>query len=240
MKLSELLVLVSILYLPHSNALLYYVSSDSIDNETCTSGRMALMPCYSLDDLSNIETLLSHRAVIKLFLLSVKYSLLQNLTARNVSQLEILPWNQQEEVVIDCQLAADFYFLNVDKLKLFSLNFTSCTLRGFLHSSKTNSSVNLTITRNLLNYAIIIVSGLKLNLSVNNCTFCSNKGALSIDSQSKVDANLLITDSIFSNNWNTDSSGAGALCTQSVNTRANSLTTLRHIPVVLLHTMEVL
>ena len=93
-KLSVLLVLASISY---SNALLYYVSSDPVENGTCTAnGSIALTPCYSFDDLFNNETLLSHKTVpVKIFLLSAKYTPLQNFTAHNVGQLEILSWNQQ-------------------------------------------------------------------------------------------------------------------------------------------------
>ena len=63
---------------------------------------------------------------------------------------------------------------------------------------------------NALNYAINVANkdySPGLNISINNCTFSSNRGALSIDDYSfitsrlPINTNLLVSDSVFSNNW---------------------------------------
>ena len=127
MKLSVLLVLVSIPFLPRSNTLLYYVSSEHINNHTCTtSGSTALRPCVSFDDLRSNKTFLSNKGSVKLLLLSRKYFLSQNLTAFYIQKLEIFAW---KEVFVKCEPEVELFFHSVGELRICSLSFTSCTLR---------------------------------------------------------------------------------------------------------------
>ena len=172
MKQSLLLVLVSIPFHPRSNALLYYVSSEHIDNHTCTtSGSTALRPCVSFD-LSSNKTFLSNKASVKLLLLSKNYFISQNRTAENIRKLEIFPSGQWEEVSVECEPAVQLYFHRAGGLRMRSLSFTSCTLRYLQgHSNLSTLTVDSCLfTKNALNYAIN-VSGYSLNVSINNCTF---------------------------------------------------------------------
>ena len=207
-----LLVLVSIPFLPRSNALHYYVSSEHIDNKTCTNGSTALRPCVSFDDLSSNKTFLSNKPYVKLLLLSKNYFISQNLTAENIWKLEIFPSGQWEEVSVKCEPAVQLHF-HIRGLRMRSLSFTSCTLR-YLQQGHSILSV-LTVltvdsclfTKNTLNYAINVISGYSLNISINNCTFSSNQGALSVSGPRwsfgliRRFTNLLVTDSVFSDNW---------------------------------------
>ena len=213
MKLSVLLVLVSIPFLPRSNALLYYVSSEHIDNHTCTtSGSTALRPCVSFDDLSSNKTFLSNKASVKLLLLSKNYFVSQNLTAKNIRKLEIFPSGQWEEVSVECEPAVQLYFHTAVGLRMRSLSFTSCTLRYLQgHSNLSTLTVDSCLfSKNTLNYAINVINHYSLNISINNCTFSSNRGALSVDGSRwsfglplsfPINTNLLVTDSVFSDNW---------------------------------------
>lgn len=160
-------------------------------------------------------------AKTSLLLLSERYTITHdiNFTASHLRNLKIHR-NAQKEVYVQCQLPAEFVFSNVAELKIFSLKFYSCTLQ-YLQDSKGYSARKavLTIckcifTANPLNYAINIVDEnfqQTLGISINNCTFSSNNGAVSLSSDIiSFSTNFLVTDSVFLNNWRQDC--GAALC----------------------------
>lgn len=187
-------------------ALTFYISSsDPADDETCTDNGTLLRPCYSLQQLSNGNTLLSGRNSVTLLLLPGKHAISQTFTAYNVGKLNIHPWNNQQ-VTIVCRLPKQLIFYNVREMVIFSFNFTSCTLQYIqtYYSTQVDQIIvlfdNCVFTANPLNYTLMITNTvrLRLNVSINNCTFSLN-GAVLIKSSFSC-SSLRITDSEFFHN----------------------------------------
>ena len=208
MEMNILLLLVSIFSSLHSvSALLYYVSSDPIANKTCTvNGSIALIPCYSFDQLATDQALLSNKTVVTVLLLSSKYNISHNFTAYNLGVLDILPWNEHEKVAIKCQLSDELVFHNVGKLRVSSLIFISCTLRfipSVTYRYITTENCIFIETSTIIIESYTRVSD--INISINKSTFSLNNRAISIiinggyvNAISNV--YLVITDSEFLNN----------------------------------------
>lgn len=112
-----------------SDAVTYYVSPGAIGNGICTvNGNTILRPCYSLQQLRSHRSLLSDKSLVNLYLLPGVHEIpnVSNIGAFNVGKLEIRPWNEQENVTIECQKDAGFYLVDIRKLKIISVNFVSC------------------------------------------------------------------------------------------------------------------
>jgi predicted outer membrane repeat protein len=172
----------------------------------CTVNGVLLRPCYSLQQLSNVSTLLSTRKSVTLLFLPGRHIISQTFTACDVGRLNIHPWIN-EQVTVECQLPTQLLFYNVGELVVFSFNFTSCTLQYLLtgHSTQVDESIlhfnNCIFTANPLNYTLMITNTVRLksNISMNNCTFSSNNGAVTMIF-SFSGSSLLITDSDFFHN----------------------------------------
>ena len=216
-----LLVLVISSFLSCTDAVVYYISENPItNNATCVDNSNAtLRPCYSLQQLSNGNGLLVNKTSITLHLLSGIHELRKDCTLllSNIEEIEISPWNQQQEL-IKCHTGANITFQHIKKLSIFSLNFTSCEL--FL-----NQTVNIAqafinqciFNGSKVNYAITIVrTSIEFNISVNNSMFLSNRGAISCDyglpgsALLNENTNIAISNTMFLNNTRTVSKG-GAL-----------------------------
>ena len=220
----QLLVLVISSFLPCSDAVVYYISADPITSDTCVDNSNAtLRPCYSLQQLSNGNGLLVNKTSITLLLLSGTHVLPEDCTLllSDIGEVEISPWNQQQEELIKCHVRANITFQHIKKLNIFSLNFTYCVL--FLnHTVKVDSNFKAQAAINQCvfagskeNYAITIAkTSIKLNISVNNSPFLSNDGALSCDCR-VIDSfkRILIRNTMFMNNTKY---GSGTLNVSSI------------------------
>lgn len=127
------------------------------------------------------------------------------------------------------ELPQELVLLQVKSAVVFSLKLFSCTLHYMydLILGRSNAAeAYLTIydcffAANSLNYAILVTNSdftLKLDVSIRNCTFSSNNGAVLFDSKFPYSESIIlnITDSTFLNNWNLQS-GGGAICASYAN-----------------------
>lgn len=107
---------------------IYYISSDA-QNSSCTVNGTVLHPCYSLDQLSNGSQLLANRIAVTLLLAQSPHVLQGDyISAANLTELRLLPWNT-EEVSIQCKPRGKFVFENVQHLLLSHTRFISCTFQ---------------------------------------------------------------------------------------------------------------
>ena len=158
-----LLVLVIFGSLPCSDTVVYYISVDPITSATCVDNSNAtLRPCYSLQQLSNGNGLLVNKTSITLRLLPGTHVLSKDCTLllSNIGEVEISPWNQQQKELIKCYTGANITFQLINKLNIFSLNFTYCAL--------------------FLNQAVEESSNFKAQAFISQCVFAESEGNYAI------------------------------------------------------------
>ena len=127
-----------------------------------------VMDCCSTKVLSHYIFCQEHTHFQRIFLLCY-----------GIDEVKISPFSHYQEELIECYSRSDIVFQNIQDLNIFSLNFTSCTI-------KINSTVRVVITRCVFtdskeNYAIAIVNRSKritMNISINTSKFVSNNGAI--------------------------------------------------------------
>ena len=78
-----------------------------------------------------MRSYLQNESTVVLAFLSGTHVILENRTLKvfNLLSVDIQAWNEQQEVVIDCQMHASFVFRDITKLKMISLNLTFCNLQ---------------------------------------------------------------------------------------------------------------
>ena len=135
MRQSLLLIVASALL---SNASLHYYITPEPDvtrNEsTCMVNGSIAIRCYSLQQFIDSPTLLSNTTSdsLTLLLLSGTHLVPQGqhldlvINFTHIQSLQIRPWNESQEVVIECQKSASIYYFGIRDLKLLSVNFKSC------------------------------------------------------------------------------------------------------------------
>lgn len=108
-----------------------FVAPDPVTNESCTDTGHRLSPCYSLHQLSDLETLMSHRDDITLFFFSGRHIVSENtsFSVFNTKKLELVPylWNKHK-VLVECQVPAYIEFQDIGYLHISTTIFVSCTL----------------------------------------------------------------------------------------------------------------
>ena len=212
-----LLVIVSLDFFLCSDALEYFISPDPVTNETCNnSGSAALRPCYSLQQLSIGNGLLFNKGTITLLLLSGTHILPENhtLMLSNIRKVEIFPWNQQQEELIECRSQTNIVFQNIQELNIFSVNLTSCTI--LLESTIQVVIFKCVFAKSKENYAITISNpygtirdpyGTKINISIHNSIFCLNYGAITRRRDNIDNIILFINNTMFLSNRRTGYGG---------------------------------
>ena len=208
-------LLLSLSFFLCSDALTYYISPDPVTNGTCNdSGSATLRPCYSFQQLSIWNGLLFNKSAITLLLLSGTHVLPEShtLILSDIREVEISPWKQQQEELIECHSLTNIVFEDIQDLRIFSLNFTSCIILS-------NSAPQVVITNCVFadskKYAIEINSRNKINVSIDASIFLSNNGAIScsvVSHRILIDNSVLvISNTMFLNNWKTGYGGSGTL-----------------------------
>ena len=196
----------------------YYISPDPYDNDTCgMDGDMVLQPCFSLKELDE-EDMLSNNGFMTLILLPRTHIIYRNFNAFNISVLEIIPWSEQKEVLIDCQMLSKFVFHGIEKLEINSVTFNSCSLEyDVIERDETivNDTVaglihieNCVFANSREDFAVTIQNDwlkLKISVLINRCNFSSNNGALNLNpdveyvGENNID--IVINDTMFLNNF---------------------------------------
>ncbi len=110
----------------------YYITPHIVTRGTCIVNGAILTPCYTLPQLIDDEILSSsNESSVALVLLPGTHVIPETLTfnGSNLFELVIRPWNEQQEVVIECQVEANLIFQGFAELKLLSLHFSFCILQ---------------------------------------------------------------------------------------------------------------
>ena len=121
-----------------------------------------------------------------LFFCQESHIINQTLRVSNLSEVDICPWDEQQEVLIECHQDAQLAFQDIIKVKIFSLHFTFCTLQYF--NQKIDNNRSIYVEKSIFedskkNYAVYVKdirSG--LNITVRNCRFLSNNGSMAVNS----------------------------------------------------------
>ena len=216
MKRAFLWILASLCCAVSSESQVYYVAPDQ---GSCHVNGTTLRPCYTLQQLN--DTLSPNEGSVELLLLPGTHLIqgLESLNMTGFSEVVIHPWDEKQEVVIQCDLKApgsedldpNLVFHSVTDLRISSLNFSSCTLQhGYELSSKTLRSVSLAKCVFEKGRTIIESTDSVLSINISNCIFKANYEALSILPPSRpivpsfghsMIADLQITDTLFQDNF---------------------------------------
>ena len=211
-KQFHVLVLLSLCCFTSSKARVYYIIASNYGSCITVNGT-TLSPCYTLHQLINDEVLSStnESSVALLFLPGTHLiSEHQTLSTSNLSNVIIHPWDEEEEVSVECQLGAGLSFQNINNLKILFMRFTFCSLEFVKTQEIINGNIECSfnidkcIFEGSKNYAIIInVTRSEVNFTASRCLFSSNNGAIhAINERYKLPMHILmITDTIFQNNW---------------------------------------
>ena len=181
---------------------LYYISPEA-HNSSCRVNATVLQPCYSLDQLSNENHLLTNKTAVTLLLVQTRHVPQSDyiILAANVTELRLRPWNE-EEVIVECNPRAMFMFENVRHLLLRDTRFISCTFQMVRKCHSTDYTPSIPLTRpfvarvdaqhcafigNKYNYVINVTTlhciDYIVNVSLSNCAFDSNHGAVTMNHQ---------------------------------------------------------
>ena len=122
---------------------------------------------------------------------------MQTLDLSHFSEVAIHPWNEDQEVVIQCLLNSN---LDITELNISSLHFTSCTLQFGIDTSVDIANC---VFRDRKREHAVTISGASLQIS--NCTFASNFGAIGTEQSVNDDTvSIDITDTLFQDNGRVD------------------------------------
>jgi predicted outer membrane repeat protein len=213
----KLLVLLSFVSGFFTNALVYYISPGSVANRTCiVNGSTPLTPCYSLQRLCEERALLTNKTQLKLLLLPGTHVIPQghNLSASDMWVLDALPWNEQQEVVIECEKQARLVFEGIGELAMSTLKFSSCNMRCICSQRNSTIKVRITVvncifTGSMQKYALHIISAsLSTNVSVSESKFSLNNGGIICEASRAAFFSLFISDTVFEGNWRGGEGGA--------------------------------
>lgn len=174
------------------DAEVYYVLEDQ--SACIANENTSVSPCYSLQQLSNGNELLSNTTSIVLFIETGTHIIPENhtLLLSNLTEVTISP-HSQKSALVKCNSGSNITFQHIKKLHLLSLNFISCSLL-FDNQVKTNilyfkpqvAISQCVFVESKENYAITIArTSVKLNISFSNCKFLSNNGAISCNYQTE-------------------------------------------------------
>ena len=99
-----------------------------VDHDNCTVNSTILHPCYTLQQL--IDNEFSSWFSRRLEFLPGKHVITENQTLKASGfNMTLCPFDEQQEVMIECQLNTLIIFQKMVDLKILSLHFTYCTLR---------------------------------------------------------------------------------------------------------------
>ena len=177
---------------------LYYISPDA-HNRSCVLNATVLQPCYSLDQLSNESHLLTNRTAVTLLLVQGHHVVQSDYIATaKVTEIKLRPRND-EEVIVECKPRAKFMFENVWHLVLRHVRFISCTFQMvrkcyrsdytpyglifMLHVAKVEVENCVFIGNkhdHVINVTTLHCNDYIVNVSLNNCAFITNHGAVAI------------------------------------------------------------
>lgn len=210
LMIMKLWVLMSLCCFASADPQVYYITPN---HGNCTVKGTALRPCYTLQQLIEGKVLSSSKeSSVELLLLAGTHLIPKGkiLNVSNFSQVNIHPWNEEQEVVIECKLTASFAFQDITELNISSLNFTSCVLQ-YSKNSKSESSVKIEkcvfqSSKKVCAINFTRKAEPKLNVSISNCVFLSNdEGAVGFFNQiDNTLAFLQITDTLFGSNGKGD------------------------------------
>ena len=225
-----ILYVISFCCIASSQSKTYYITPDLENYDNCTLNGTILSPCYTIHQLIDDEALSSNQQYLVLVFMPGKHVIPEN-RSLHLSKLELLPWNKQAEVMIECQFNADLAF-NLRELKIMSLHFSYCSLSFFYGSLFGLHGASLYIKNSIFegsqdDYAIKIsflvykINFKMRNVTVLGCTFLSNYGAIkayhfSIIPLEGIISHLLITNTKFQGNWRSDKSRGGAINVKNI------------------------
>lgn len=186
-----------------------------------------LSPCYTFEQLIHEEVISrSLENHIALFLLPGIHLIPENqsLHAYNIYSISFRPWDQQEIVVIECELNTELRFNNVPEFNILSMHFTYCALQFVYTSQNGNEYAYFNIRNSIFEksekkYAVTIVNVRepRLYLGFSDCLFTENNGAISFSAPGfKRYFDISIDNTTFQSNWRDDYDSGGALNTSDV------------------------
>ena len=156
---------------------IYYITPNS-ENRTCNArnGR-SLIPCYQLDQLNNQR--LSTISSLTLSFLPGTHTVSRSLVFR-IRELTMKSFDESDDVEIDCDPLTFIRFEDIEELEVNSIEFHSCSLE--CNSDPDTISIvylyRCVFADNRLNNAVSIDNA--YFITVENCTFTLNYGALSL------------------------------------------------------------
>ena len=205
-----------------SGPAVYYVTP-TYDN--CTVDETTLNPCYTINQLIEDEVLSSANESAVEMLLLPGIHLIENRTLNltDFSEVVIRPWNEEQKVVLQCQLMANLTFQDIAELKLSWLHLTFCSLdystgrnssasersvtitECTFEGSKTHHAININRTREIWSTVFVEVI-------ISYCKFVSNSGSIRTggyyNSGPIIEINIRITETLFQGSRRNDGTSA--------------------------------
>lgn len=120
-----------VLFISGSKSQTLYVAPNLINGQ-CTVNGTTLNQCYTFEQLVISGILVSSFHSQQLFFLPGKHVLPENQTLKaNDIELALRPWDESQEVLIECHENTDIIFGESVELKISisSLHFTYCTMK---------------------------------------------------------------------------------------------------------------
>ena len=181
-----------------------YISPVAVVNESCTvSDNTTLRPCYTLQEISSTSLPCGDVTSTEMIFLPGIHVINQSLVFSDTAEVEVYPWDEQH-VVIECQLNANWTFEHIEELRLSSLHFNYCHLKASV--SQFTAIENCVFTGSRHAYAMDFdffdfdIPAQNSSIYVGNCTFSSNNGGIHFAYYISR-SNIYIEDSLFVNNW---------------------------------------
>ena len=182
-ELILLLLLLNLCCLSISSPEVYYITPE---HGSCTVNGSTLTPCYTLQQLIQDGVLSqAKKTSIEFLLLSGTHLIPEGeaLSVSNFSKVLIQPWNEWQEVEIQClfnsSLSSKVHinFFQISQLTVISLHFSFCELKySFTKDSGIDGSVTFSkcsFESSQKNYAVNITSAQFMSINISKCTFLS-------------------------------------------------------------------
>lgn len=223
-KLINIVLFLSNLFcMTHTEQVIYYITPSFVLDLTCVVNDRILRPCCSLHQLNT--TSISNKSSVTLRLLPGIHLLPEyfNFTLVNVGDLEISPWDFEQEVKIKCRSSVYFTFENFGAIAISALKLISCPIEC-RQTDIFNGIKDVVLFSDCLftgsrqKYAITLAD--VSQASIKNCTLNSNYGG--IKSINRFSTRLLIMGTIWLNNYRRRDNGSAVYIEGSKLTLINS------------------
>ncbi len=178
----------------------YYITPN--EGNCTTPNGTELTPCLTIQKVKNILPSLKNGSLTLLFLSGRHFILYQTLEIDSFTDVDIHPLSGEERVEIQ---GGAIIFKDVVRLKVTSLYFQGCSL-NFTEGDRDLKNMTFSITKcyfkSTNDYPALQSIVTRLDITISNCNFFSNRRALYINDSSSIEErhSVYITNTLFQGN----------------------------------------